>query len=140
MKGEKFMLPEEVAELEDWVSITTAASRMFLSKNGMRRRVFDFEEFREVRKLTLGDTCVYLLRRDEVDKAVEIELRDRAATELRVPIIEQRKLRQAQRARIIQWVAETGWGPDDGVLSSNKGQLPQALKEAYAAATQEEIL
>jgi hypothetical protein len=136
--------PDKVPTLEGWVTISDVSDQMKLSRNGVRKRVFGFGEFApdgdqdpydSIRKIMVGGQVIYLLRREEVDREVEKELRDREVFQTeRAPEISFTKQRREQRRLIVVWGRENGYiGPE---LPENPvGRLTNKLIAAWSEAT-----
>ncbi len=134
---------EDVPELEGWVPLANAASRMKMSPNGLRKRVFDYNEFggiKNVRRIVIGTNVIYLLRASQVDIAVEQELADREEYQNnRRPRIELRKAKKQQRQRIAAWAAENGFADKDNPAPL-LGRLSKKLLDAYTEATGDALI
>ncbi len=134
--------PSDVPILEGWVPLADAAERMKLSTNGLRKRVFDYNEFgtENVRRIIQGTHAVYLLRGETVDAAVEDELADREEFHaVRQPRIEARKAKAKQRAEIVDWAKKSGYEKRHGPIPV-MGRLTNKLLEAYVKDTGNKLI
>lgn len=131
----------EVPDLEGWVPLADAAERMGLSTNGLRKRVFDYNEFGvdNVRKIPQGTHAIYLLSRSSVDRAVNDETKDRQEYEtIRLPKIELRKAKAEQRAEIVAWAEKSGYTKQYPIPVM--GRLTNKLLDAYVEATGKKLI
>lgn len=131
----------DVSVLEGWVPLADAAERMGLSTNGLRKRVFDYDEFgvANVRKIPQGTHAIYLLSKSSVDQAVAEEKRDREEFESdRKPKIELRKAKAEQRTRIVEWAEKSGYTKEYPIPVM--GRLTNKLLDAYVEATGNKLI
>lgn len=132
----------DVKDLEGWVPLADAADMMKMSANGVRKRVFEYDEFPpdDVRKVTIGNNVVYLLRLSKVQEAVAVELRERETFQTdRQPVILRRKAKQQQRKEILAWAKTSGFEKQHAPVPT-MGRLSNALVAAWTEATGKQLI
>ncbi len=129
--------PEDVIRLEGWITIPEAAALMRLSPNGLRKRVFEYNEFGpdNVRKIVVGANAIYLLRARAVVIAAAAEQYERTEFETsRGPAITRQKAKKQQRQEILDWAKQAGHA------HKAMGRMPFALMDAYVTATGKKLI